>query len=97
MFGKLAHQLVNFSFSANVNTASMLNSDSFILSAVGLVFCLIMIAFGHLMIWTLAIISAGLHGLRLQYVEFMAKFFDGGGIEFEPLAIKRKKTVSTNA
>ena len=72
-------------------------TGSFEGSIVGLVFCLIMIAFGHLMIWTLAIISAGLHGLRLQYVEFMAKFFDGGGIEFEPLAIKRKKTVSTNA
>ncbi len=61
----------------------------------GIILCIVMMAFGHLMIWTLAIISAGLHGLRLQYVEFMAKFFEGGGVEFEPLAIKRKKTVST--
>ena len=70
-------------------------TGSFEGSIIGLVFCVIMIVFGHLMIWTLAIISAGLHGLRLQYVEFMAKFFEGGGVEFEPLAIKRKKTVST--
>ena len=63
-------------------------------SIIGIVFCFVMIAFGHLMIWVLAIISAGLHGIRLQYVEFMAKFFDGGGIEFEPLKIKRKKTIS---
>ena len=47
---------------------------------------------GHLMIWVLAILSAGLHGLRLQYVEMMNKFFIGGGEEYSPLAIKRKNT-----
>lgn len=54
----------------------------------------LLFAFLHLMIWTLAILSAGLHGLRLQMVELMAKFFEGGGIEYNPLSIKRKQTVS---
>ena len=47
---------------------------------------------GHLMIWVLAILSAGLHGLRLQYVEMMNKFFIGGGEEYKPLAVKNKHT-----
>jgi V/A-type H+-transporting ATPase subunit I len=45
------------------------------------------------MIFILAIISAGLHGIRLQYVELFKKFYEGGGAEFDPLRIKRKHTV----
>jgi V/A-type H+-transporting ATPase subunit I len=48
---------------------------------------------GHLMIFILAIISAGLHAVRLQYVELFTKFFEGGGQDFNPLKIKRKHTL----
>lgn len=48
---------------------------------------------GHLMIFILAIISAGLHAIRLQYVELFNKFFEGGGQEFNPLKVIRKHTL----
>ncbi|MBC7108357.1 MAG: V-type ATP synthase subunit I [Methanomassiliicoccales archaeon] len=49
-------------------------------------------AVGHMMIFILAVISAGLHGIRLQYVEFFTKFYEGGGLKFNPLRIRRKYT-----
>jgi len=55
---------------------------------------LLIFAFLHLMIWTLAILSGGLHALRLQLVEFMIKFYEGEGTEFSPLKFKHIKTIS---
>lgn len=59
---------------------------------IGLVFGFLIFLVGHLLVWILALISCGLHGLRLQYVEFMTKFFVGGGAPYQPLRAKRQLT-----
>jgi V/A-type H+-transporting ATPase subunit I len=56
---------------------------------------LLFLAFLHLVVWTLGILSAGLHALRLQFVELMRKFFIGGGTKYEQLKVKRVKTILT--
>lgn len=60
-----------------------------------LVLGLVIFIVGHLMIFILAIISAGLHSVRLEYVELFNRFFEGGGMEFNPLKIVRKHTIAT--
>jgi len=62
-----------------------------------IILCLLFLAFLHLVVWTLGILSGGLHALRLQFVELMTKFFVGGGIRYEPLRIKRIKTILTKS
>lgn len=65
------------------------------LGVVGAIFGCVVFVIGHLMIWFLAIISAGLHGLRLQYVESMNKFYVGGGTLYAPLKTVSKHLVNS--
>jgi V/A-type H+-transporting ATPase subunit I len=40
----------------------------------------------------LGITSAGLQGVRLEYVEFFGKFFEGGGKRYNPFGYERDYT-----
>ncbi len=47
---------------------------------------------GHTINLILGILGPGLHSLRLQYVEFFTKFYEGGGNKYTPFGFNRKYT-----
>ena len=47
---------------------------------------------GHILVLLLGITSAGLQGIRLEYVEFFNKFYEGGGKPYEPFGYERRYT-----
>jgi len=59
---------------------------------VGIVIMIILLFFAHLVNLGLQSLGAGIHSLRLQYVEFFNRFYEGGGHEFTPFKIKRRYT-----
>ena len=46
-------------------------------------------------VFFLGALSAGIQAMRLNYVEFFLKFFEGGGTDFQPLSYERKYSVAT--
>ncbi len=59
------------------------------LAAVGLVISQLFFVF------FLGSLSAGIQAIRLNYVEFFIKFFEGGGTDFSPLKYERKHSVTS--
>jgi V/A-type H+-transporting ATPase subunit I len=49
---------------------------------------IIIVVAGALLNFGLGALGSYVHSCRLQYVEFFGKFYDGGGIPFEPFEIK---------
>ncbi|MFB6223694.1 MAG: V-type ATP synthase subunit I [Haloarcula sp.] len=58
----------------------------------GIIGGLLVLVIGHLLVLVLGITSAGLQGVRLEYVEFFGKFFEGGGKRYNPFGYKRDFT-----
>ena len=55
------------------------------LYGVGIIFAILIIIVGHVFNFAMSLLSAYVHGGRLQYLEFYGKFFQGGGYAFKPL------------
>ncbi len=61
------------------------------LPVLGVILIVVVLLGGHLFNLAVSFLSAFVHPLRLQYVEFFSKFFEDGGEPFEPLALKTSK------
>jgi len=58
----------------------------------GIVGGLLVLVLGHVLVLVLGVTSAGLQGVRLEYVEFFGKFFEGGGTKYTPFGYDRSHT-----
>ena len=59
---------------------------------VGVLAGILVFVVGHLIVLALGLTSAGLQGIRLEYVEFFDKFYEGGGRKFSPFGYEREHT-----
>ncbi|RJP32594.1 MAG: V-type ATP synthase subunit I [Actinobacteria bacterium] len=59
----------------------------------GIIVLIVILLGGHAFNLAVSFLSAFVHPLRLQYVEFFSKFYEDGGEPFVPLAIETRKTV----
>ncbi|MBN2076044.1 MAG: hypothetical protein JW762_10885 [Dehalococcoidales bacterium] len=71
----------------------MLGSAGVIGSIFGFILAVIVIVFGHTINLVLTAITGFMHSLRLCFVEFLFKFYEGGGMEYSPFRLRKRKTI----
>jgi V/A-type H+-transporting ATPase subunit I len=59
---------------------------------VGIILFPILLVVLHTANLSIQSLGAAVHSLRLQYVEFFNRFYEGGGNEFDPFQTKRRYT-----
>jgi len=67
-------------------------NTTFIGGLISLILAIIMLLVLHVVNLILQALGAAIHSLRLHYVEFFNRFYEGGGYEFSPFEMKRKYT-----
>ena len=72
-----------------VNNIGTLGGPSF----GGIIVLIIAFIIGHLLNLFLSLLSAFVHTARLQYIEFLGKFYEDGGDVFKPAAVHTKYSV----
>jgi V/A-type H+-transporting ATPase subunit I len=61
----------------------------------GVIAGILVFIFGHVIVLALGVTSAGLQAIRLEYVEFLNKFYEGGGERYTPFGRERKHTAES--
>ncbi len=67
-------------------------SGSILLLAIAIIAAVAVFVLGHILVLLLGITAAGIQMIRLEYVEFFQKFYEGGGEEYEPFGYDRTHT-----
>ena len=63
----------------------------------GTIIALLILLFGHTLNLVLSSITCFVHSLRLCFVEFLFKFYEGGGRTYSPLRLRKREFVAVKA
>jgi len=63
----------------------------------GAVLAIIILLVGHLINMLLSLITGFIHSLRLCFVEFLIKFYEGGGVQYSPFKLRKRPSVLVGA
>lgn len=63
-------------------------------AVLGAIIAIIILVFGHAINMVLTAITGFMHSLRLCFVEFLFKFYEGGGREYSPFRLKKREYVT---
>jgi V/A-type H+-transporting ATPase subunit I len=59
----------------------------------GIILAVVIVVFGHIINLVLTAITGFMHSLRLCFVEFLFKFYEGGGTEYSPFKLRKRAVV----
>ena len=62
-------------------------------TVIGIILAVFVVAFGHAINMVLTAITGFMHSLRLCFVEFLFKFYEGGGTEYSPFRFKKRTII----
>jgi V/A-type H+-transporting ATPase subunit I len=85
----MALGLVSFGLAVAINALAKMVWG---IDYVGWLIALLILIGGHLFSFVLNLMGAFAHGIRLHFVEFFGKFYEGGGDDFTPFSVKRQIT-----
>jgi len=63
----------------------------------GVSLAIIILLIGHLINLLLSLITGFVHSLRLCFVEFLIKFYEGGGVRYSPFRLRKRPSVLVGA
>ncbi|NLE94403.1 MAG: hypothetical protein GX600_01790 [Dehalococcoidia bacterium] len=79
------------------NLMSVLIADmlpaGFVRIVLGTLVMILILLFGHVLNLVLSSVTCFVHSLRLCFVEFLFKFYEGGGRQYDPLRLRKRELV----
>jgi len=64
---------------------------------IGSIIAVVVLLIGHTLNLVLSLLTGFIHSLRLCFVEFLFKFYEGGGREYSPFKLKTRSSVLVGA